>query len=135
MFLQNKNIINMSPELEKSITMLLKKLERVRDRELPVRAGRAVVYGIRDNFNRGGFYNRPWKTPIRSKAGFRGSHGAIRAAAVRDQPPEGFDRLHPRYRARDNPQHRPLCRNAHRGGGHRRYRQTVCDAFSISILL
>ncbi len=68
----------MSPELEKlekSITMLLKKLERVRDRELPVRAGRAVVYGIRDNFNRGGFYGRPWKTPIRSKAGFRGATG------------------------------------------------------------
>lgn len=32
----------MSPELEKSITMLLKKLERVRDRELPVRAGRLL---------------------------------------------------------------------------------------------
>ena len=65
----------MSPELEKSINLLLKKLERVRDRELPVRVGRAVVNGIRDNFNRGGFYGRPWKTPIRSKAGFRGATG------------------------------------------------------------
>ena len=65
----------MPPELEKSISLLLKKLEHVRDRELPVRVGRAVVYGIRDNFNRGGFYGEPWKTPIRSKAGFRGATG------------------------------------------------------------
>lgn len=32
----------MSPELEKSISLLLKKLERVRDRELPVRVGRLL---------------------------------------------------------------------------------------------
>lgn len=51
-------------------------LQSLMDRVLPVKVGRAVQAGIRENFRRGNFYgSAPWLTPLRTSLGFRGAGG------------------------------------------------------------
>jgi phage gpG-like protein len=51
-------------------------LQRLRDRVLPIKVGRAVQAGVRENFRRGNFYgSAQWLTPLRTSLGFRGAGG------------------------------------------------------------
>ena len=51
-------------------------LQRLKDRVLPVKVGRAVQESVRENFRRGSFYgSAPWLTPLRTTLGFRGAGG------------------------------------------------------------
>lgn len=63
------------PDIEKIIRQELNELIRLKDRELPVKVGRAVVESVNENFRRGGFYGRGWKSTRRQQLGFRGVSG------------------------------------------------------------
>lgn len=63
------------PDIEKIIQHEVKELNRLKDRVLPVKVGRAVVESINENFRRGGFYNSRWKPTRRQQLGFHGVAG------------------------------------------------------------
>lgn len=63
------------PDIEKIIRQELNELIRLKDRDLPVKAGRAVVESVNENFRRGGFYGRGWKSTRRQQLGFHGVSG------------------------------------------------------------
>lgn len=48
---------------------------RLKDRELPVKVGHAVMESVNENFRKGGFYGRGWKATRRQQLGFRGVSG------------------------------------------------------------
>ena len=54
----------------------LAELQRLQQRVLPVKVGRAVQESVRENFRQGRFYNGySWQTPLRTTLGFRGAGG------------------------------------------------------------
>lgn len=63
------------PDIQKIIQQELNDLIKLKDRELPVKVGRAVVESVNENFRRGGFYGRPWKPTRRQQLGFHGVSG------------------------------------------------------------
>lgn len=63
------------PDIKKIIQQELNDLIKLKDRELPVKVGRAVVESVNENFRRGGFYGRPWKPTRRQQLGFHGVAG------------------------------------------------------------
>lgn len=64
-----------APDIEKIIRQEVQKLIRIKDRDLPVKVGRAVVESVRDNFRHGGFYGRSWPSTKRQDIGFHGTTG------------------------------------------------------------
>ena len=66
---------NNVPEIEKIIRKQLADLNRLRDRVLPVKVGRAVMESTRQNFREGGFYGREWKDTKRRTIGFADADG------------------------------------------------------------
>ncbi|MGM9774908.1 MAG: hypothetical protein ACI3Y2_06885, partial [Candidatus Egerieousia sp.] len=66
---------NSVPDIQKIIQKELKDLERIRDRVLPVKVGRAVRDSVRENFRQGGFYGDKWQTTKRQEVGFNGVAG------------------------------------------------------------
>ena len=51
-------------------------LQRLRERVLPIKVGRAVQASVRENFRKGKFYGgAPWQIPLRTSLGFRGAGG------------------------------------------------------------
>ena len=63
------------PDIDKIIRQKLKELERIRDRVLPVKVGRAVRDSVRENFRQGGFYGSKWQDTKRRELGFSGVDG------------------------------------------------------------
>lgn len=66
---------NSVPEIEKIIKEQLADLNRLKDRVLPVKVGRAVMESTRQNFREGGFYGRKWEDTKRRAIGFDGADG------------------------------------------------------------
>lgn len=65
-----------APDFRKMIQDDLKELQRLQQRVLPVKVGRAVRDSVRDNFRAGKFYGGPgWQTPLRTSLGFSGAGG------------------------------------------------------------
>lgn len=67
--------MNSRPDIQTLVQKSLADLERLRDRVLPVKVGRAVVESTRNNFRRGGFYGSAWSPPLRTTVGFSGADG------------------------------------------------------------
>lgn len=64
------------PNFSEMVKRDLADLQRLRDRVLPIKVGRAVQAGVRENFRRGNFYgSAQWLTPLRTSLGFRGAGG------------------------------------------------------------
>lgn len=63
------------PDIAKIIQKQVNDLNRLANRTLPVKVGRAVVESTRKNFRQGGFYGRPWEEPVRRTLGFDGAVG------------------------------------------------------------
>lgn len=64
------------PNFSEMVRRDLADLQRLRDRVLPIKVGRAVQAGVRENFRRGNFYgSAQWLTPLRTSLGFRGAGG------------------------------------------------------------
>ena len=64
------------PNFSEMVKRDLADLQRLRDRVLPIKVGRAVQAGVRENFRRGNFYgSAQWLTPLRASLGFRGAGG------------------------------------------------------------
>ena len=65
-----------APDFASMVKKDLADLQKLRDRVLPVKVGRAVQASIRENFRRGSFYGSgTWQTPLRTSLGFRGAGG------------------------------------------------------------
>ena len=65
-----------APDFASMVKKDLADLQKLRDRVLPVKVGRAVQASIRENFRKGSFYgSSPWQTPLRTSLGFRGAGG------------------------------------------------------------
>ena len=64
-----------APDIEKIIRKEVAELIRIKDRVLPVKVGRAVAESVNENFRRGGFYGRPWKSTRRQGLRFHGVFG------------------------------------------------------------
>lgn len=65
-----------APNFSEMVKRDLADLQRLRDRVLPIKVGRAVQAGVRENFRRGNFYgSAQWLTPLRTSLGFRGAGG------------------------------------------------------------
>ena len=65
-----------APDLLKMVKDDLKELQRIQQRVLPVKVGRAVQSSVRENFRRGNFYGEgQWQDPLRKKLGFSGTGG------------------------------------------------------------
>ena len=64
------------PNFSEMVKRDLADLQRLRDRVLPIKVGRAVQAGVRENFRRGNFYgSAPWLTPLRTSLKFWGAGG------------------------------------------------------------
>ena len=64
------------PNFSGMIKKDLADLQRLRERVLPIKVGRAVQASVRENFRKGNFYGEaPWQTPLRTSLGFRGAGG------------------------------------------------------------
>ena len=64
------------PNFSEMVKRDLADLQRLRDRVLSIKVGRAVQAGVRENFRRGNFYgSAQWLTPLRTSLGFRGAGG------------------------------------------------------------
>lgn len=64
------------PNFSEMVKRDLADLQRLRVRVLPIKVGRAVQAGVRENFRRGNFYgSAQWLTPLRTSLGFRGAGG------------------------------------------------------------
>ncbi len=63
------------PDISKILQRQVNDLNRLTNRVLPVKVGRAVVESTRQNFRQGGFYGRKWKDPMRHTIGFDGVDG------------------------------------------------------------
>lgn len=64
------------PNFSEMVKRDLADLQRLRDRVLPIKVGRAVQAGVRENFRRGNFYgSAQWLTPLRTSLRFRGAGG------------------------------------------------------------
>lgn len=66
---------NSLPDISKILQRQVNDLNRLTNRVLPVKVGRAVVESTRQNFRQGGFYGSKWKDPIRRTMGFGGADG------------------------------------------------------------
>ena len=65
-----------APDFAGMIKKDLADLQRLRERTLPVKVGRAVQASVRENFRKGQFYDgEKWVTPLRTTLGFRGAGG------------------------------------------------------------
>lgn len=65
-----------APDFASMVKKDLADLQKMRDRVLPVKVGRAVQASVRENFRRGSFYGSgAWQTPLRTSLGFRGAGG------------------------------------------------------------
>lgn len=65
-----------APDLASMIQHDLEDLKKLYLRTLPVKVGVAVRDSVRQNFRQGSFYGSDrWKTPLRTKLGFRGVAG------------------------------------------------------------
>lgn len=65
-----------APDFAGMIKKDLADLQRLRERTLPVKVGRAVQSSVRENFRKGQFYDgEKWVTPLRTTLGFRGAGG------------------------------------------------------------
>lgn len=60
-----------APNLQQEAQIKLQKLLRLTNRVLPVKAGKAVRYSVRENFRKGGFYGTPWQAQLRTQLGTR----------------------------------------------------------------
>lgn len=64
-----------APDIEKIVKDNLNELNRIKDRVLPVKVGRAAAESVKQNFRQGGFYGSRWKEPLRRDLGFEGAEG------------------------------------------------------------
>lgn len=65
-----------APAFSEMIRKNLEDLQRLQQRVLPVKVGRAVQESIRENFRKGSFYGRnAWAPPLRTTLGFSGAAG------------------------------------------------------------
>ena len=65
-----------APDFASIVKKDLADLQKLRERVLPIKVGRAVQASVRENFRKGNFYGgAPWLTPLRTSLGFRGAGG------------------------------------------------------------
>ena len=65
-----------APDISKMILKNVQDLQRLQQRVLQVKVGRAVQDSIRQNFRKGSFYGGDrWHTPLRTTLGFSGAAG------------------------------------------------------------
>lgn len=66
-----------APDLSRMIKKNVEDLKRLQQRVLPVKVGRAITASIKENFQKGRFYNEErWSDPLRKRLGFRGAAGS-----------------------------------------------------------
>ena len=65
-----------APDIKGIVEKRLQELKRLQERVLPVKVGREVTESVRENFRKGGFYGKTWKSPYRRTLGFSGAGGS-----------------------------------------------------------
>ena len=74
-----------APDFRKMVQDDLKELQRLQQRDLPVKVGKAITASIKENFRKGSFYNEErWSDPLQKKLGFRGAEGSYGPLLSRD---------------------------------------------------